>query len=122
MPKHEIPPGCVLIRITDLAALLAALPQQPRPVPAGPKPSHQPEDAWDGLGAAIAMLTAHLGRHDVDLGELAEGTDATSIIRPLVIMAGAGLRAGFKDQAGEFLRSMGAIAATRGRGRDGELL
>lgn len=115
MCKREIPRGCVVIRITDLAALIAS-------DPAAAAPARTPEDAWSGLASAVAMLTAHLGRYDVDIAQLADGTDAASIIRPLVIMASAGLRVGFQDQAEEFLQSMGALAATRGRGPDGRLL
>ena len=121
MPKSEIPPGCVLIRLADLAALIAARPGQLPPGPA--EPPRQPEGAWSGLAAAVAMCTARLGENrDLGPGHLAEGIPPEYIIAPLVAMAAAGLRACLEDGAEAFLRDMGLIAAARGRGPDGEPL
>lgn len=114
MPKPEMPPGCALVRITDLAALIAA---QPRSVPAA-----LPTDAWSGLASAVAMVTARLGRHDVDVGQLADENDTASVIHALVAMASTGIRGCLEDGAEAFLRDLGLIAAARGRGPDGEPL
>ncbi len=114
MPKPEIPPGCVLIRLTDLAGLLAARSPAPEPDP--------PDDAWSGLGAAVAMVTARLGRHDVGLDDLAEGIAAESIIAALVAMAAVGLRCCLEGRTEKFLQDMGEIAVTRGMGPDGKAL
>lgn len=114
MAKPEIPPGCVVIRLADLAALLAAVP--------APEPPRRADDAWSGLGAAVAMLTARLGKQDVGPGQLAEGIPPEHIITALVAMAAAGLRGCLEDGAETFLRDLGLIAAARGRGPDGEPL
>lgn len=119
MPKTEVPPGCAVVRLADLAALLAA---RPSPASAGPEPPRQPEDAWAGLGAAVALCTARLGKQDVGPEQLADGIPPELIIAPLVAMAAAGLRGCLEDGAEAFLRDMGLIAATRGRGPDGEPL
>jgi len=120
MCKREIPRGHALIRLADLAALLAG---QPPPGAAAAEPPAQAEDAWEGLASAVAMLTARLGRCDIDLSQLADGAGAESVIGPLVAMAAAGLRHCLtEDGAGKFLRDMGAIAANRGRGPDGRAL
>jgi hypothetical protein len=117
MPKPEIPRGCVLVRIEDLAALLAA-----QYVPAPPEPSRKPEDAWAGLGAAIALVTERLGHQDVGHGQLADGIPAECIIGPLVAMAAAGLRGCLDDGAEKLLQDMGLIALSRGHGPDGRPL
>jgi len=110
----EIPRGCALVRISDLVALAG----QP-----APEPHRQPGSAWEGLAIAVAMVTAALGHHDVDLGQLADGADPASIIRVLVPMAAAGLRNCLTDASVEkFLQDLGEIAAMRGRGPDGRLL
>jgi len=122
VPKPEIPPGCVLIRLADLAVLLASRPAQPPAGSCPAEPARPSGDAWSGLAIAVAMVTARLGHHDVDPGHLAAGTDAASIIRPLAAMASAGIRGCLEDGAEGFLRDMGLIAAARGRGPDGEPL
>lgn len=114
MCKPEIPRGYALVRIADLAGL----PGQP-----AAEPPHQPGSAWEGLAIAVAMVTAALGRHDVDLAQLADGADPASIIRVLVPMAAAGLRSSLSDDSvAKFLQDMGEIAAMRGRGPDGRRL
>ena len=114
MCKREIPRGCAVVRIEDLRALLGV---QPSPVTAA---AELPGSAWDGLAIAVAMVTAALGRHDVDLGQLADGADPAAIIRVLVPMAAAGLRHCLTDDsAGQFLRDLGEIAVMRGRAPDG---
>lgn len=115
MAKPEIPRGYALVRLTDLAALLAE--RTP------PDPGPQPEDAWAGLAVAVAMVTAALGRHDIDLEQLADGADPAGIIRVLVPLAAAGLRNCLTgDGVEKFLRDLGEIAAMRGRGPDGRQL
>ncbi len=114
MSKPEIPRGYALVRIADLAALAA----QP-----AAEPSRRPGTAWEGLATAVAMVTAALGRHDVDLGQLADGAEPASIIRPLVVLAAAGLRARMdEDSVEKLLQSLGEIAAYRGHGPDGRPL
>ena len=120
MCKREIPRGHVLLRIEDLAALLAA---QSSPVTATAELPAPDGDAWAGLAVAIAMVTARLGHHDADPGQLADETDAASIIRPLVAMAAEGLRGCLpEDGAQRLLQDMGLIAASRGIGPDGRKL
>lgn len=123
MPEPEIPPGHVLIRLADLAALIAAQRGQPSPGPAPAGPPRQTGDAWSGLGAAVAMCTAHLGENR-DLGhrQLAQGIPPELIIGPLVAMAAAALRGCLEDGAEAFLRDMGLLAAAQGRGPDGKPL
>ena len=67
----QIPPGFALTRLDDLAALLAGQPAPP------PEPGRT-GDAWTGLSAANAMLTAELGNQDVSREHLADGTRQTS--------------------------------------------
>jgi hypothetical protein len=114
MSKLEIPRGYALVRISDLVTLSA----QP-----AAEPHRQPGSAWEGLAIAVAMVTAALGHHDVDLGQLADGADPAAIIRALVPMAAAGLRNCLtEDSVGAFLRDLGEIAAYRGRDTDGRPL
>ncbi len=123
MPKPEIPPGCVLIRVADLAALLAALPGQRPPALVPAEPPQPPADAWRGLASAVALLTARLGHHDIAPGQLADEADTAAIIAALVVMAAAALRGCLDDGAAmSLLQDLGVIAGRRGRGPDGETL
>ena len=122
MPKPEIPPGCVLIRVADLAALLAVPPGSARPALDPAEPPQPPADTWRGLASAVALLTARLGHHDVDPGQLADEADAASVISALVSVATASLRGCLEGGAEGFLQDLGVLAARRGRGPDGEAL
>jgi len=112
MPAPEIPPGYALVRLSDLAEMTAARPPAPEP----------PGDAWSGLAAAVAMVTAKLSRHDVDLSDLAEGVPPAGIIAALAVMAATGLRYCLEGSTEKLLRDMGELAAMRGRGPDGRQL
>jgi hypothetical protein len=113
----------VLIRVADLAALLAAPPGQRPVAPVATEPPQPPADAWRGLASAVAMLTARLGHHDVDPRQLADEADTSAVITALVVMAAAGLRGCLDDGAAmSLLQDLGEIAAFRGRGPDGERL
>jgi hypothetical protein len=122
MPKPEIPRGFALVHLADLAALMAAAARQAAAAPDPAAPPQPPADAWSGLASAVAMLTARIGRHDVDLGQLADEADTAAIIAALVAMAAAGLRGCLDDGAEGFLQDLGVIAASRGRGPGGEPL
>lgn len=122
MSKPEIPAGCVIIRLADLAALLAARPGPVPPLPVPAVPSQPGPDAWSGLASAVAMLTARIGNHDVDLGQLADPADMASVVTALVAMASAALRGCLEDGAGQFLQDMGALAVNRGQDPEGRSL
>ena len=115
MPKPEIPPGCVLIRLADLAALLATTGSQaPQPAPYAA--------SWEGLTAATSMLTGQLGGHQVTRADLASGIAPEEIIGALVTLAAALLRVHQADSAPALLQYLGLIAASYGTGPDGEPL
>jgi hypothetical protein len=119
MPKREIPRGHVLLRIEDLAALLAGLPGRPAIPPADPPPPA--DDAWSGITAAVAMVTARLGGQGGDsIAQLADGVGPTAIIGALVSMTAAALKHCLDDDAEGFLQNMAMTAARRGCGLDEE--
>jgi hypothetical protein len=91
MAKHEaVPPGHVLIRIEDLAWLLATArppgtgqPVQPSP-PAGPPGG---AGAFQALAIAIALLTKRLGGSGVSDADLVGDTDPATVISALASVA-----------------------------------
>jgi hypothetical protein len=115
MSKLEIPPGHVVVRLADLAELLAARSSDaPQPAPYAA--------TWPGLTAATGMLTGHLGGHQVDRAELARGTTDEAIIGALVTVGAGLLRAHHGDSAETLLQYLGLIAASCGTGPNGEAL
>ena len=119
MPKHEIPPGHALIRLSDLAALLDSRGDRP---PQAPGAAAAYSATWEGLAVATSMLTVELGGHQVSRADLAGGVSPEAVIGALVTVGAAVLRGHQADSAPGFLEYLGLIAASRGRGPGGEPL
>jgi len=107
-----IPPGCVVIRLDDLVALLAgrsATPPAPRPL--GP--------TWEGLQAVVGMLTARLSGMSVDLGDIAGDVPPEAISAVAVSLAASLLAALVPpDRATDLLRDLGVTALGQSAGTD----
>jgi len=110
------PPGFVLVRLDDLAALLAAQPAPGTPA-AAPAPSAGPPAApWEAFSSAVALITARTTAAGVPDADLMDG--AAAVIRALVTIAAAVIRAAIGPAGtGRLLQDLGALAA---RERPGE--
>lgn len=101
--KFKPPPGSAVIRLDDLAALRAARPQQPEP---------QTGATWQGLAAAIGLITAQLGGQPVSFRRTA-GTDA-GVVDALVMLTASMCRNLLDDEGTEVLRDLGLMALEEG--------
>jgi hypothetical protein len=115
----QIPPGYALVRLTDLAALLAARAARP---PETTGATATCAAAWDGLAAATGMLTGELGSHQVNRADLAGGAPAEAVIGALVTVGAGLLKVHQPDSAAALLQYLGLVAASRSTGPDGEPL
>jgi hypothetical protein len=119
MAKHEpVPPGHVLIRIEDLAALLAAArpPDAGQPVQAAPPPGRPPSGAaaaWASLAVAIGLLTSRIGGAGVSDDDLIGDTDPAVVIRALSAIATRALECAFPDVATVTVLQNLAVAVAR---------
>ncbi len=93
------PPGHVLIRIDDLANLLAAR----QPAAAG-----SATDA-SALSTTVALLTSHLAGAGLVEADLIGDVPAEKVVRRLVVM-NVGLMTMFADHGSGLLRQLGAAA------------
>ena len=102
MPKREpVPPGCVVISIADLAALIAAArpPDTGQAVRAAPPSPSPGGTALPALRAAIAMLTSRIGGAEVDDRDLIGDIPSAAVIAALAAIAVRALECGFPDVA-----------------------
>jgi hypothetical protein len=86
MASEPLPPGHVLIRVEDLAALLAERPAADAPAAA----SGDAGMTWPALTAAVALITDKLSGTRADPDALIGDVPASAVLRVLVILA-AGL-------------------------------
>jgi hypothetical protein len=107
----QMPPGFVLVRLTDLAALLAA---QDKAGDTSPEPEAADGRAWEALAAAVGVVCAQLWRPDVDPADLMADVPAESVVRFLAAIAAGLSRGAFADDGAAPLRDLGELAATRG--------
>jgi hypothetical protein len=107
----------VLIRIEDLAALLAARPPdagQPEPAtPPPPRPPGGATAAWPALAAAIALLTSRIGGAGVSDADLIGDTDPATVIRALAAIATRALECAWPDVATVTVLQNLAVAVAR---------
>lgn len=106
MNASQIPPGHALVRLDDLAAMLAG-----RAAAAPAPPSARVGATWEGLQAVIGLLTARLAGVAVDHGDVTGDVPAEAVSRTAVMLAGALLAALMpSDRAIELLRDLGLAA------------
>ncbi len=111
------PPGCVVVRIEDLAALVAAVraPGSATSDRARSGGAAAPGTGWDALAATVALLTARLDNDaSVSAASLAPDVAPSDITAVAVTIAAAWLRVSLPDRGGALLRDLGLLAAARG--------
>lgn len=126
MPKADraIPPGHVLIRLDDLAWLLARgrppdAGQAVQATPPAPPPGGRVAAAWPSLSVAIAMLTSRVTRAGVSDGDLIGDADPAAVIRALASIAVRALECAFPDTGTMTVLQNLAMAAALGNSEPG---
>jgi hypothetical protein len=107
----KILPGYALVRLDDLAALLAA--GSPRPTgPAAEQPPEPDGATWQALGTAVGILTARIHSTGTSHGDILGDTPPGPVIAALAVIAAAVLVTALPPgRAGALLEDLGLAAA-----------
>ena len=122
MAKHEsVPPGHVLIRLDDLAALLAAARPPDAGQPVQPTPPVHPPDAgttaWPALAVAISLITNRLGASGAVDADLIGDVPAETIIGALAAIAARAMSCAYPmPVVQQVLRDLGMAVAREASG------
>ena len=108
MTKLAVPPGYALVRLDDLAALLAHNDPAPQPPPPAPGAT------WQALAASVALITDKLGGTGASHADVIGDLPPESVVRVLVILTAATLAALSPDKGTALLRDLGLLALGEG--------
>ncbi|MFI5062784.1 MAG: hypothetical protein ACHP9Z_02220 [Streptosporangiales bacterium] len=112
------PPGCVVIRVENLAALLAD--RAPGSTTGDRAGSNRPVQAsaaatWEALAATVGLLTARLdGDAGISAADLAPDVPPAAIAAVALTIVTAWLRVLLPDEGAALLADLGLMAAARG--------
>jgi hypothetical protein len=103
-PGSNVPPGYVLIRIDDLAVILADRRERAAETPAAAAQTR-------ALAAVVSLLTGELTDAPLTQAELVADASMARIVRLLVVMSTGLMRGILPGDGAGLLRDLGAAAA-----------
>jgi hypothetical protein len=109
--SQPIPPGYILISLTDLAALM----RERAAVPAPSQPEPADGATWEAIAAAVGLVCAQIWRPDVGHADIIGDVPAGTVVHALTIISAALVRGAFADHGTVLLRHLGELAGTQGR-------